>query len=347
MNVKKIKDYLANYNGPALSLMEVCGSHTRAIAENGIPRMLSERIHLLSGPGCPVCVAPSSYVDRLIDLAGEADTTVACFGDLIRVPGSKQSLSEARGNGAKVEMVYSPLDILPLARDNPHHSYVFAAVGFETTAPVYAELVRILAEEGIDNVRLLTAIKTMPPVIAHLMEDGAPIDGFLAPGHVSVITGADAFAPLAKRYHLPFVVSGFSGAQLLVAIYDLVRLRGQGVVQNDYPSVVAAKGNEKALALVNRFFEPAAAMWRGMGEIEASGLVMRAKYAAFDAGSRDLKEDRKLNNACTCDQVLSGKKKPFDCPLYGKVCTPLHPQGACMVSGEGSCASYYSNQRER
>ena len=345
--LEEIKYFLKYYDGPDMNIMEVCGSHTRAIAENGIPGMLSERIHLLSGPGCPVCVAPSSYIDRLIELALEPKTVVAAFGDLIRVPGSERSLSEAKGEGAKVEMLYSPLDMLELATQNPDRLYVFAAVGFETTTPVFAELLHRAEEEGVENIRLLTAIKTMPPVIQYLMEADAPIDGFLAPGHVSVITGSDAFLPLAKRYDIPFVVSGFSGERLLLALYDLVSCRGRGVVRNDYPSVVSAEGNLAAKAEVNRYFETATAVWRGMGAIPNSGLILKEKYKKYDAGSETLTEDERKNKACICHEILAGKKKPFECALFGKICTPLQPQGACMVSQEGSCFSYYSHQRER
>lgn len=342
MNLEEIKKYLAEYDGPQMRIMEVCGSHTAAIAKNGIPEMLSPKISLVSGPGCPVCVTPSAYVDRLIKLALTPGTTVVTFGDLIHVPGSEKSLGAAKGEGASVRMVYSPMDVLAMAEAERDREFVFAAVGFETTAPVYALLLEELLERKITNVRLLTAIKTMPAVIDALCAGGAPVDGFIAPGHVSVITGSEAFRPLAERYGIPFGVAGFKGGEILSAIYGIVRSRGKGVVMNLYPSVVTAKGNEAAQAKVSRFFEPADVVWRGLGCVSGSGLVLRPAYARFDAGSRGLNEDRKSNKACRCAEVLTGRIRPTDCPLYGRACTPLKPQGACMVSSEGSCATWYS-----
>ena len=347
MNLVIIKKELKEYDGGLFSVMEVCGSHTRAIASNGIPSMLSEKINLLSGPGCPVCVAPSAYIDKLIELSLKQNTTVVAFGDLLRVPGSSVSLSEIKGEGGGVEMVYSPMDVISMAQKEPGRKFVFAAIGFETTAPVFAELVRNILKHDIKNIHILSAIKTMPPAISFLMDSGAKIDAFLAPGHVSVITGTKAFAPLAEKYGIPFAVAGFSGERLLIALYDLLKNRGRGVVRNDYPSVVKEGGNEAAMKLVKTFFEPCSAVWRGLGEIPDSGLVLKKEYSFLDEGSAEIKEDHKKNPACICDKVLIGQKKPFECPLYGKVCTPLSPQGACMVSGEGSCFSYFSNQRSK
>ncbi len=198
----------------------------------------------------------------------------------------------------------------------------------------------------IKNVRLLTAIKTMPEVIGHLMANGAPIDGFIAPGHVSVVTGYGIFEPVAKRYGIPFGVSGFSGNELLIALYGILNSVGTGVVKNFYPSVVTHDGNTAAKELIDKYFVTSDASWRGMGVVPGSGRVLRKEYAGYDAGSDGLFEDHKKNAACRCDQVLMGKIKPFECPLYGKVCTPMTPQGACMVSTEGSCFSYLSNGRK-
>ncbi|MBR2189446.1 MAG: hydrogenase formation protein HypD [Eubacterium sp.] len=343
--LEKIKTYLRTYDGPDLNIMEVCGSHTGAIARFGIPGMLSPKIHLISGPGCPVCVTPSAYIDRLIALAEAPDTCVVTFGDLIRVPGSKESLGAAKGHGARVEMVYAPADILELAAQAPETRFVFAAVGFETTMPAYALLMEELLERRIDNVFLLTALKTMPEIIRHLMDSGAPIDGFLAPGHVSVVTGSEIYEPLAEAYGIPFGIAGFQGEELLTALCGIVRARGQGRVMNFYPSVVTKEGSLKAQELVSRYFEPADAMWRGIGIVPGSGRVLRGSYGRFDLGSRGLDEDHKLNRACCCDRVLSGIMRPNQCPLFGKVCTPLSPQGACMVSTEGSCFSWFSSGR--
>ena len=352
--ITQMKTWLAAYDGPDISIMEVCGSHTAAISKYGISGLLSTKLHLISGPGCPVCVTPTGYIDRLIELSMEKDTTVVTFGDLIRVPGREKSLAEAKGEGANVEMVYSPMDILPLAKGQPARRFVFAAVGFETTTPVYAMLLEQLVEEQIRNVQLFTALKTMPPVIGWLCEQGSDIDGFLAPGHVAAVTGADLFVPLAEQYHVPFGVAGFGAEELLAAVYGTFRAvesyRKNGVipgVKNYYPSVVSARGNTCAQELIDSYFEPCDALWRGIGMIAGSGRRLRAEYARFDAGSELLLEDHKKNQGCRCDQILMGRLLPGDCPLFGNVCTPLNPQGACMVSEEGSCHQYLMYHRTR
>lgn len=346
MDISAIKNYLRGYDGPDMNIMEVCGSHTAAIAKNGIPSLLSPHLHLLSGPGCPVCVTPSAYVDRLLELAKDESACIVTFGDLLRVPGSTPyNLSQARGDGARVEMVYSPMDILPLAAAEPETVFIFAAVGFETTTPVYALLCDAVVKQGIKNIRLLTALKTMPEVIDALMEKGAPIDAFLAPGHVSVVTGSAAYRPLAEKYLIPFAVSGFSGEEILISLYGLVKARGEGRVMNFYPSVVTEEGNREARDLILKYFEKADAVWRGLGPIPGSGRVLKKEYAFLDAGSRGLDRDTKANPACSCDRVLMGKIPPTACPLFGKACTPMNPQGACMVSGEGSCNSWFVNKR--
>ena len=346
MTIEDIRNFLQSYDGPPVTLMEVCGSHTGAIAKFGIQGMLSEKIRLLSGPGCPVCVTPSSYIDRLIELGRDKDHVIVTFGDLIRVPGSRESLSTVRGAGVRVEMVYSPFDVIAMAGKEPDKRFIFAAVGFETTTPVYAALMDRIVKEKIENIKLLTAIKTMPNVIAHLMDHGAAIDGFLAPGHVSVVTGLKIYRSLAGKYHIPFVAAGFEAKELLAAIADLVRLAGSGTVKNDYPSVVTEEGNPAAAALIDTYFTEADTAWRGMGVIASSGRVLREEYKNYDMGSAALTEDHKINAACICDQVLMGKSRPNACPLFGKVCTPAHPQGACMVSGEGSCRAYFTYHRE-
>lgn len=348
---------LKEYDGPSLKLMEVCGTHTASIAKNGIKSMLSPKIRLVSGPGCPVCVTVSAYIDRLIELTADPSVTVVTFGDMLRVPGSRQSLREAaacagRSAGEALKMVYSPLDVLKMARERPDRRFVFAAVGFETTAPVYAMLLRRAIEQGIGNLQLLTALKVMPPVIDWVCAlPGEPgggqtggIDGFLAPGHVCVITGSSVFEQLAQRHGLPFVVAGFEGEQLLSAIYALVKLKGQGRVLNLYPSAVLPEGNPKAAEAVSCYFEPAPAAWRGMGIIENSGLVLRREYAQFDAGSLALNGDSGSNPACCCERILTGRMEPGECPLFGTVCTPQTPQGACMVSMEGSCFNSYAGK---
>lgn len=348
-------EYLKNYQGRPLKIMEVCGTHTAQISRNGIPGLLPENIRLVSGPGCPVCVTVSSYIDRLIELGMQPGNVVVTFGDMLRVPGSRQSLSEAKAQGCRVKMVYSPLDTLKLARENPENTYIFAAVGFETTTPLYALLVQHCIEEKIENVKLLTSLKVMPPVIDWICRDRnetrcetnetrremkadlTKIDGFLAPGHVSVITGSSIFTELAEKYQIPFVVSGFEGEEILASLAALVKLRGQGKVINFYPGAVTEEGNKTAQEMVGRYFETCDAAWRGMGIIPNSGKRLRREYSVYDAGGAELTEDTVWNKACRCADVLTGKIRPEECPLFGKVCTPQTPQGACMVSMEGSC----------
>ncbi|MCR4999006.1 MAG: hydrogenase formation protein HypD [Lachnospiraceae bacterium] len=353
MGIETYIDYLKNYDGPDVTFMEVCGSHTAAIAKSGITKVISPKIHLVSGPGCPVCVSPSGYVDRLIALARQPETTVCTFGDLLRIPGTSESLNEAKGSGASVEMVYSPMDVIALAKEHPDQTYVFGAVGFETTVPVYTVLMEQVESEGITNIQVLTALKVMPPVIRWLCDNGARIDGFIAPGHVSVISGSKHFEALSREYGIPFAVTGFSPKELVVGIYGLLRMweqrqkllaEGESLTKNFYPSVVTHDGNVIAQAKVEKYFEPGPAVWRGMGEIADSGLYLRKEYAALDAGSRGLDEDHKINKACRCDQVLMGKITSEECPLFGKVCSPLTPQGACMVSSEGSCYQRFLNR---
>lgn len=352
MTLPEMRDFLANYDGPEMNIMEVCGSHTAAISKNGIRGMLSDKIHLISGPGCPVCVTPTAYVDRLIELAMTPNTCVVTFGDMLRVPGSKYSLSEVQGMGGRAIMVYSPMNIFALAEKEPATTFVFAALGFETTTPVYALLLEEVIERKIENVKLLTALKTMPGVIEYLCENGASIQGYLAPGHVAAVTGSDLFQPLAEKYQIPFAVSGFEGEEILEALCGIVRAYESAQstdaeststrVMNFYPAVVSAKGNVRAQELVAKYFQPTDAAWRGMGIVPGTGMELRSEYEKYDAGSKALVEDNKRNKACCCDQILMGKMQPQQCPLFGKVCKPLTPQGACMVSEEGSCHSMFS-----
>lgn len=346
MNLEEIKTKLNKYDGDKITIMEVCGSHTAAIAKYGIKGLLSPKIHLISGPGCPVCVTPSAYVDKLIEIS--LNETVVTFGDLIRVPGSTESLGMAKAKGAKIQMVYSPMDVLELAKSHPKENYVFAAVGFETTAPVYTLLLDCIVRENISNIKLLTAIKTMPSVVESLINDpDSKIDAFLAPGHVAAVTGSDYFLDLAKKYNIPFGVAGFEPEELLIAIAGIVKQveKAPTSVENYYPSIVSREGNEIAKRQINKYFEPCDAVWRGIGTVKDSGLVLRDEYSSYDAGSKDLTEDNH-NKACRCGEVLTGKISSKDCPLFGKVCNPQEPKGACMVSFEGSCYQNFLNKSE-
>lgn len=345
MNINDVIKALKEYDGEEITLMEVCGTHTASIGENAIPSLISDKIHLISGPGCPVCVTVSDYVDKLIELALDGNVIVT-FGDMIRVPGSKKALKDIKFEGADIRMVYSPMETIALAKAEPDKNFVFAAVGFETTTPIYALLLDEIIKQGIENIRLLTALKTMPNVIAALCEKESKIDGFLAPGHVAVITGSNAFVPLAEKYNLPFAVSGFEAEEILASIYALVKLRGQGKVINLYKSAVSSERNEKAFEIVHKYFKEYDAPWRGLGVIKGSGMVLKNEYSKYDAGSRELTNDYSYQKGCSCGEIISGLKKPSDCPLYGKICTPENPKGACMVSNEGSCFNYITNNRK-
>ncbi len=341
----KLLSYLREYQGKQLRLMEVCGTHTAQIAKNGIPSLLSDRIRLITGPGCPVCVTVTEYLDRLVELSMEPDVTVVSFGDLFRVPGSEKCLSQARAEGGSTAMVYSPMEVLDMAKKQENRMFVFAAVGFETTAPVYAMLLKKAKEEQVENIRLLTSVKTMPPVIEWLLKtQKGRIDGFLAPGHVCAVTGTREYERLAETYGVPFVVSGFEGMELLSAIAGLVRLAGKGVLKNFYPRVVRREGNETAMEAVREVFAACSAAWRGIGVIPDSGLCLTGEFQKYDAGSRRLLSDHVKNKACACAKVLTGELDPVDCPLFGTGCTPKNPQGACMVSMEGSCFHRYLQQ---
>lgn len=337
--LQAITNAVRNYSGRELRLMEVCGTHTAAIAEAGIRSLLSPHIRLISGPGCPVCVTVTDYIDRLVALS--QTHTVAAFGDLLRVRGSGMSLNDARAAGGRVQMVYSPMQLLELAAERPQERFVFAAVGFETTAPVYAMLLTRARERGLTNLQLLTSLKTMPPVIDWICRERGGIDGFLAPGHVCAVTGSSYFEELSQKYGLPFVVAGFDGPQLLSAIYTLLRREGRAGVVNLYRSVVTSEGNQTAQQAVEQWFEACDAAWRGMGVIPASGLRLRQEWAAFDAGSIGLDGDSPSASGCCCAEVLTGARLPEECPLFGRACTPHTPQGACMVSMEGSCFHHF------
>ena len=344
MDIKDIVRALKEYDGEEIRIMEVCGTHTAAISENGIPSMLSPKIKLISGPGCPVCVTVTAVIDKLIELSMRVDTIVLTFGDLIRVKGTNKSLADAKADGAHVRMVYSPMETISLAKNDPNHIYVFAAIGFETTTPVYAMLIKEAQEQNIHNLKLLTSLKTMPQVIRWVVRNGGGIDGFIAPGHVAAITGSNVFKELSDELSIPFVVSGFEGVQLLLTIYALISMKGKSGIKNLYKNVVTEDGNVKAKELVDKYFTKADSAWRGMGTIHDSGMILRDEYKEYDAGSFGLDEDH-MPPGCSCASVLVGKVKPNECPLFGKNCTPDNAHGACMVSTEGSCYNYFVSGR--
>lgn len=330
----------------SLAIMEVCGTHTVAIAKSGIRQLLPPEIKLISGPGCPVCVTDASDLDAMLYLAGQPGVITATFGDMIRVPGSQTSLQEARGRGADVRVVYSPLDAVSLARENPTRPVVFLAVGFETTAPTVAVAVETAWREGIENFSIYCAHKLVPPAMRALLDDPAnQVDGFLNPGHVCTILGTRPFEFVAQEYHRPCVVTGFEPADILEAILMILRQHQSGdwQVAIQYQRAVKPEGNPVALAYLDKYFAPNDADWRGLGTIPASGLGLREEYQHLDARRRFAipQEPSRPIPGCACGEILKGRLSPLECPLFGKACTPARPVGPCMVSTEGSCAAYY------
>ena len=339
------KDILRSYSGRKLRVMEVCGTHTHEIFRLGIRSLLSENIELISGPGCPVCVTPPGFIDSAVELALHHNALITTFGDLIRVPGSTQSLAGARKDGAQIKAVYSPLDALDIARNNPDKEVVFLAVGFETTTPSACIAVKKAREENLKNFSILTANKTMPQAYKALQGSA---DAFLYPGHVHAIIGTQLCEDLTQ-VGVSGVVAGFTAEALIKALGMIVEMSqsNQAFFANAYSSIVRKEGNIAAQKLVAAMMEPCDCVWRGLGEIKQSGLQLKAEFAGFDAVKKfSLQPDEgKCNPGCRCGEVLRGICKPCDCPLFGKVCDPLHPVGACMVSGEGACSAFYQYSR--
>lgn len=347
----RLADILRKCDGAPVSIMEVCGTHTMALFRYGIRDLLPESIRLVSGPGCPVCVTPVSFIDAAVEIAAREDVITASFGDLLKVPGSGSSLALEKARGADVRIVYSPLDILTVAAENPDRKVVFVSVGFETTAPVSALTVLRAYENDVKNFSLLSANKTMPDALKLLAKESlagdgsSKLDGFLYPGHVSAITGTAMYDGLLRDYGMPGVVTGFEPTDILHALITLAGIirGGENRVVNEYSRVVRNEGNPAALAKLYEVFEPCPAIWRGLGEIEGSGLKIRDKYERFDAwkvfGVRP--STGKEPVGCRCGEVLKGAVTPDTCRLFGKACTPETPVGACMVSSEGTCAAYY------
>ncbi|MDO4538340.1 MAG: hydrogenase formation protein HypD [Coriobacteriales bacterium] len=333
-------EILRSYDGPHLRIMEVCGTHTHEIFRLGIRKLLPPQVDLISGPGCPVCVTPVGFIDEAIWLA-EKGVTITTFGDLVRVPGTKTSLAGARAAGARVQVVYSPLDALEYAKQHTDEQVAFLSVGFETTVPAACLAADAALAQGVDNFSLLVANKTMPHAYAALRDSA---DVFLYPGHVHAITGTQLCEDLAEQ-GVSGVLAGFTAKELVTALAVAVRKASEGkpFFVNAYTRVVKPEGQPAAVALIDKVMEPCDSEWRGLGVIEQSGLRLREPYAGVDARIKhDMPHiEGKANPACRCGEVLRGACKPSDCPVFGKGCTPQHPVGACMVSGEGACSAYY------
>ena len=343
MNRNKVIDCLKQYPG-RIKIMEVCGTHTSSIFKNGIRALTAEGIQLVSGPGCPVCVTPPGVIDALVGYA--QDSEVLSFGDMFRVPGTGLSLAQAKARGANVRLMYSPFEVIPLAKERPQTRFVVAAVGFETTAPVYAALLEALVEENIQNVALYTALKTMPEALDFICARES-VDAFLCPGHVSAVIGSAAFEPLCQTYKKPFVIAGFEAEHILAALYEIIWQiqTGRPEVKNLYPSVVRTNGQAKALGLLDKYFVKTDAFWRGIGRIPGSGYALREEYARFSANPPDAPEENprdSLPRGCRCADVMLGRIAPDQCALFGTACAPQSPVGPCMVSSEGACGILYA-----
>lgn len=333
-----------------VTLMEVCGTHTVAIFKSGLRDLLPDRVSLVSGPGCPVCVTPVVDVDRAIATARIPGVLYATFGDMMRVPGSTSSLQEVRALGADVRVVYSALDALALARAHPEREVILFAAGFETTAPTVAATLLQAEQEGVRNFSLHTVHKVIPPALRALLD--APevkLDGLICPGHVSALIGSEVYAFIPAEFGRPAVISGFEPIDILLSVrLILEQLAGAAPkVEIEYSRVVAPEGNRRAMGILNTVFEPSDAEWRGIGTIPGSGLALREPFAHRDALRRFEVEvqPESRNGACECGEILRGLKTPADCRLFAKACTPESPVGACMVSSEGSCAAYYTYAR--
>lgn len=328
------------------SIMEVCGGQTHSLVKNGLLQMLPDEVRMVHGPGCPVCVTPLNLIDKAVFLAEEKGVILCSYGDMLRVPGSKCSLLESKAAGADVRILYSPLEAVQIAKDNPGREVVFFAVGFETTAPANALSVIHARSAGVTNYSILASHVLVPPAIQAVMDDEeASIQGFLAAGHVCTIMGIGEYYPLVEKYHIPIVVTGFEPADLLQGILMTVRQleKGDYRLENQYSRVVRPEGNPEARKVIEQVFEISDREWRGIGNIPLSGYEVREELAAFDANRKFNVNIEKApeSSECIAGQILKGIKKPHECPQFGKKCTPQSPLGAPMVSSEGACAAYY------
>jgi hydrogenase expression/formation protein HypD len=347
--VLKLSEEICNISTRPISLMEVCGGHTMSIQRFGLPSFLPETIRLLSGPGCPVCVSSRKFIDQAIAYSRLTDVIIATYGDLIRVPGSTSTLDHEKAIGADIRIVYSVMDSLEIARKNADKKIIFLGIGFETTAPASSAAIIGAYRENITNFYLFSSHKVMPPAMAALIDEGVKINGYIAPGHVSTITGISIYSDIAEKYHLGCVIAGFEPVDLMEAIFMLVRQfeDNDPKVEIQYRRAVRPEGNSLAREMMNEVFELRDDWWRGLGILPASGLGIREKYSAFDAEKMFTieVEPTREDKGCICGEILKGLKNPKECKLFAKSCTPQNPAGPCMVSNEGACHAYYRYNR--
>ena len=332
------------------TLMEVCGGQTHAIVRFGIDQLLPDRIRLVHGPGCPVCVTPLELVDKAVEIASRPDVIFCSFGDMLRVPGSASDLLSVKAKGGDVRVLYSPLDAVEIALRNPDRQVVFFAVGFETTAPANAMAAHLARREGVDNFSMLVSHVLVPPAMEAILDSpNNQVQAFLAAGHVCMVMGYTEYEPIARKYSVPIVVTGFEPLDILQGVYMAVRQleEGQARVENQYARTVRRQGNVTAVQLIEEVFQIIPRKWRGVGEIGASGLGLRPAYAGLDAERRFGVAGHVVEESdeCISGLILQGRSKPTDCPAFGSRCTPEHPLGATMVSSEGACAAYYAHRR--
>lgn len=328
-----------------INIMEVCGGHTHSIMKYSLHQLLPKNINFIHGPGCPVCVMPKEKIDEAMFLANQKDVILVTLGDMIKVVGSKGSLQDARANGADVRFVYSPLDSIKIANENSDKKVIFFAIGFETTTPMTAALINQVINLNIKNLFFHINHITVPEPMEMLLTDENEIDAFIAPSHVSVITGSHIYEKFASIYEKPTVVGGFEPVDVMESVYMILKQinSNQSKVEVQYKRVVSKDGNKVAQKLINRFFEKREFRWRGLGDIPNSSLKLKKEYEYLDAQKLYDIPNKKLDDhkMCICGEILKGKAKPFDCTVFGTACTPQNPMGSCMVSSEGACAAYY------
>ena len=332
------------------TLMEVCGGQTHAIVKFGIDELLPKSLRLVHGPGCPVCVTPLELIDKSIQIASRPEVIFCSFGDMLRVPGSELDLLSVKAQGGDVRIVYSPMDAVQIARENPKREVVFFAVGFETTAPANAMAAFQGEREGLQNFSLLVSHVLVPPAIEAILSSSLNrVNGFLAAGHVCAIMGTEEYKPIAKKYKVPIVATGFEPLDILHGVLMCVKQleEGRAEVENQYVRTVRKAGNERAMQMIRQVFRVIPRKWRGIGEIPQSGFALTEKYALFDAEQRFGVADVRVNESseCRCGTIMLGVEQPHECPAFGTRCTPEHPLGATMVSNEGACAAYYRYRR--
>ncbi len=335
-----------------INIMEVCGTHTMAISRNGLRQLLPKNINLISGPGCPVCVTSIYDIDWILEIVKNYDLKVFTFGDMLRVPGSHDSLLDLKSTGKNITVCYSPMDALNFAMENRNVNTLFIAIGFETTAPLTSVVLKRAASENLGNFFVFSTHKIVPPALKILLEDeNVKIDGFLCPGHVSAIIGSKPYEFIPKNYNVPCIISGFEPIDIIISIHSMLSQikNGQSSVNIQYRRVVKEEGNPEALKQINNVFCKADSNWRGLGIIPGSGLDLKEEFKEFDPKHRfPVKEIiPKQHSGCSCGEILKGIKKPSECKLFAKACTPENPIGPCMVSSEGSCAAYYKYERGR